>query len=67
MNVTVQKLSSGYWHLRGRGPCNWAQPPEWPCDEAVLRGHASSGASDEFIRSCMELRAREIGEEVAGE
>jgi hypothetical protein len=23
--VMLRRLSSGYWHARGRGPCEWAQ------------------------------------------
>ena len=25
--LTVKRLPSGYVHIRGRGPCNWAQGP----------------------------------------
>lgn len=46
-------LDSGYWHLRGSGPCEWAQPPCWPCDERTLREHAHPEASEKFIRECM--------------
>jgi hypothetical protein len=53
--IRVQRLSSGYYHVRGRGPCNWAQPPWWPCDEKTLRDHAFPGASEEFIRSAVRL------------
>ena len=37
---TVTKLSSGYWHIRGIGPCNWAQPKTWPCSEDELRAES---------------------------
>ena len=46
----VRQLPSGYWHIRGFGPLNWAQPPRWPCDEATLREHAFPQASEAFIR-----------------
>ena len=51
--LTMRRLSSGYWHIRGIGPCNWSQPPVWPCDEATLREHAFPQASDEFIREVL--------------
>ena len=53
MNITVKRLSSGWWHIRGEGPENWAQPPEWPCSENSLREYAASGASDRFIQAAM--------------
>ena len=60
--VRVRKLESGYWHVRGFGPCNWAQPPAWPCDEATLRAHAFPQASEEFIRAALDAaRAEEAG------
>ena len=30
--VSVRQLESGYWYVRGRGPCNWAQLLRWPTD-----------------------------------
>ena len=48
--ITAKQLDSGYWHIRGNGPCEWSQPPHWPCDEATLREHAFPEASDKFIR-----------------
>ena len=51
MEITVTRLKSGYYHLRGRGPCNWAQPEVWPCPEEELRKSAFPQASEEFIRA----------------
>jgi len=51
--VTIRRLSSGYYHVRGSGPCEWAQPPHWPCSEAVLREHAFPEASERFIRTAL--------------
>lgn len=51
--MIAHQLSSGYWHLRGKGSCNWAQPPYWPCSEEVLRLHAFPEASEEFLRECV--------------
>jgi hypothetical protein len=54
----ARRLSSGYWHLRSTGPCNWAQPPVWPCDEITLREHAFGEASESFL-SALVVVARE--------
>lgn len=53
MTITTRRLESGYWHVRGQGPCNWSQPPHWPCDEATLRKHAFPEASEEFISAAL--------------
>ncbi len=37
--ITVRKLESGYYMVEGDGPCEWAQPPSWPCDETTLLAH----------------------------
>ena len=51
--ITAKQLPSKYWHIRGRGPCNWAQPPRWPCTESMLRAHAFPQASEQFFREAM--------------
>jgi hypothetical protein len=68
MKIIVQKLSSGYYHIRGDGPLNWAQPPIWPCDYDSLREHAFPEASEEFLRAAIRTHevqnvstARELG------
>ena len=48
--LQVKLLSSGYYLIRGKGLCNWSQPPEWPTSEDKLREYAFSQASEEFIR-----------------
>ena len=48
--ITIKRLSSGYYRINGRGPCNWSQVPEWPCDEATIRSCTFSEASEVFIR-----------------
>lgn len=53
MSITVERLPSGYWHIRGVGPCNWAQPPLWPCSEAMLREHAFPEACEEFLMAAL--------------
>lgn len=48
MNLRIKRLDSGYYHIRGQGPCNWAQPPTWPCSEQVLLAHTFGEAGNEF-------------------
>lgn len=54
--ITVKRLSSGYFHIRGVGPCNWAQPPAYPCDEETFRAHAFEEAGEAFISAALALR-----------
>jgi hypothetical protein len=49
--VTVKRLSSGYWHLRGTGPCNWAQPERWPINESDLEASFFAEAGEPFRRA----------------
>jgi hypothetical protein len=51
--IAVKQLESGYWLIRGVGPCEWAQPPAWPCSEETLRKHAFPEASEAFIRAAL--------------
>ena len=51
--ITAKQLESGYWLIRGNGPCEWAQPPRWPSSEQVLRFHASPEASESFILAAL--------------
>lgn len=51
MKIHVKRLSSGYWHIRGDGPCNWTQPPTWPCDEETIRAHACLEAGERFLQA----------------
>ena len=50
MEIFVQPLSTGYFRIQGEGPCEWAQVPNWPCDEQTIRDHAFPEASEKFIR-----------------
>jgi len=59
MTIGIKQLSSGYWLLRGQGPCEWAQPPRWPCDEKTLRNHAFPETSEDFIQECLRLAEKE--------
>ncbi len=64
MRIAVHSLDSGYYHVRGVGPCNWAQVPFWPCDEACIRRHAFPEASEDFI--CSAYKAAEAAERSEG-
>jgi len=59
MNITVKRLESGYYHVRGDGPCNWAQPRCWPCSEDSLRASAFPEASEAFLRAAAERARKE--------
>ena len=62
MTIELKRLPSGYTHLRGNGPCNWAQVPRWPCGERDLLDGAFPEASKEFLRECAKLLQQEIEE-----
>ena len=53
--VSIRRLSTGYWHIRGKGPCEWTQPPEWPCAEKLIRDSAFPQASEQFLRAVVRL------------
>lgn len=53
--IEVRQLESGYWHIRGVGPCNYAQPREWPCSEEQLRASAHPEAGEAFLRAALAL------------
>ncbi len=55
MTISIKPLSSGYYQIRGDGPCNWTQPPYWPCAEHVIRESAFPQASEEFIRAILRI------------
>lgn len=49
--ITERRLESGYWHIRGVGPCNWLQSPGWPTTYEVACAWAFPEASEEFLRA----------------
>lgn len=57
--IEVTQLSSGYYHVRGRGPCNYSQPPYWPADKETLRQHAHPEASEAFLEAAGRIWRRE--------
>ena len=57
--MEVKRLPSGYYHIRGNGPCEWAQVPNWPCSESAIRVGAFPEASEQFIREVITLANKE--------
>jgi len=53
MEIIIKRLPSGYYHIRGEGPCNWAQVQTLPCSEKDLRA-GSFQVNDDFISSAMD-------------
>lgn len=58
MKLEVKQLSSGYWHIRGEGPCNFAQVAAWPCGADVLEASFFPEAGQEFRREVRWLLER---------
>lgn len=59
--LRVSRLLSGYWLIRGDGPCEWAQPRHWPCSDAELDAATFPEASPAFraaLRRGRDLVAR---------
>lgn len=52
MEIIIKRLPSGYYHIRGEGPCNWAQVQTLPCSEKDLIAW-SFQVNDDFISSAM--------------
>ncbi len=50
-DLQIRQLSAGYWHIRGVGPCEWAQPPSWPCTDGELEAAFFPEASNDFRRT----------------
>lgn len=51
--MKIKRLESGWWLITSAGPCEFAQVPDWPCDEQTLRKHAFPEASETFIRAVL--------------
>jgi hypothetical protein len=60
--VTVKQLESGYFHLRGVGLCNWAQPPRWPLPPEELEA-AFFGEAGERFRAAVRFENERLLEE----
>lgn len=61
-DLTIRRLSSGWWHVRGRGLCNWAQVPSWPCTDDDLTAGTFEEAGDSFRRTLRRARDRAMNE-----
>ena len=48
MTLDIRRLSSGYTHIRGNGPCEWAQVSYWPCGDEELTAGCFPEASNAF-------------------
>ena len=59
--ITVKRLQSGYWHIKGKGPCNYSQPPYWPCDYQMLERFAHPEASERFLHQAEEVAMIKAG------
>lgn len=58
--LTFKRLSSGYWHIRGSGPCEWCQPDAWPhCSDFNFFPEAS----DTFMFEVMAAYRKAIEQE----
>lgn len=53
--MRAKELGTGYWHIRGQGPCDWTQPPYWPCSEEMIREHAFCQAGEMFLEEVIAL------------
>ena len=49
MGITIERLESGYYHLRGHGLCNWCQVPRWPATADEIAAGMFPEAGTEFI------------------
>ena len=48
--LTIKPIDNGYYHIRGRGPCNWCQPPRWPATREEIDESMFPEAGAEFRR-----------------
>jgi hypothetical protein len=62
MKLVTKLLESGAWHIRAAGPCNWAQPATWPCDDAELERSTFPEASAEFRAALRRMRDELTGQ-----
>ena len=58
-SIRIKRLASGWYHLRGTGPCQWAQVQDWPgCTEKELDSAFFPEAGYNFRREVASLRER---------
>jgi len=61
--LTIKRLESGYYHIRGQGPCNWCQPPRWPASPEEIDESMFPEAGTEFRREVHRESERLLEEE----
>ena len=58
--IRIRRLSSGYFHIRGAGPTNYAQVPEWPCTADQLREGTFAEAGPGFREAAEQARLEAV-------
>lgn len=53
--ISIKRLPTGWWHLRGKGPGNWVQLPAWPLNEELIRHYAFDEAGEPFLRAAVSV------------
>ena len=66
MQIKIKRLPTGYFHIRGEGPGNWAQVKNWPCTEDELAAGNFQGNED-FLNSVIKIMAAGINEDLKHE
>lgn len=56
--LSIKRLSSGYFHVRGRGPCEWGQYETWPPTNSDINDGTFVLASDRFRAAVREAAER---------
>lgn len=57
--LSIRRLETGFWLIRGRGPCNWAQVRRWPCTRFELEEGTFHEAGDRFRAQVERARVQE--------
>ena len=65
--ITVERLQSGFFNVRSRGPCNFTQVPWWPCDYSIIETYAHPEASKDFLLEVDKLAHELIREKMTDE
>ena len=59
MKISIKKLNTGWYHIKGVGPANWTQPPTWPASEDAIRQNAFPQASETFLKQVIAMAEEE--------
>ena len=66
-SIRIKRLTSGWYHIRDTGPCEWAQVQQWPeCTEEELESAYFPEASPDFRREVAAIRERLLEGEIDG-